>query len=266
MWHASRRYPAPACVSAGRAPSMRRYLLIIAGVAALAWAVAAIALGSASLDIGSGANAAAASPPCDLSSPERNARLPGTHVYASPAPGSGTASPHTQISFLGTSPGAITGLSVTGSASGHHPGRLAAYSQADGASFMPAQPFRSGERVSVTGTIAAHAVSFSFAVDTPSTTADVPGFPAPPAAPADTQSCSTMPGVRAPVRTVTTPDRAPAAGDLFLTNGPGPGQYGPLIYRPDGSLVWFLHLGGGATAENLSVQRYRGRRVLTWWK
>ncbi len=39
--------------------------------------------------------------------------------------------------------------------------------------------------------------------------------------------------------TVTTADRDPAAGDVFVTNGPGPGQYGPLIYTPQGQLVWF---------------------------
>ena len=43
-----------------------------------------------------------------------------------------------------------------------------------------------------------------------------------------------MPGVQAPVLTVTVPDRDPAAGDILTTNGPGPGQYGPLIYTPAG--------------------------------
>ena len=183
-----------------------------------------------------------------------------------PRPSSGTASPHTQISFLGTTTDTITGLSVVGSASGHHPGRLARFSQGDGASFLPAQPFRSGERVTVNATIGARPVSFSFAVDTPYSTAAVPEFPASPATPADTQSFITMPGVKAPVMTVTSADRDPAAGDLFLTNGPGPGQYGPLIYTSEGRLVWFQHVAGGATAENLSVQSYQGRRVLTWWK
>ncbi len=267
MWHASRRYLPPARAFRGlRPPSMRRYVLIIAGVAVLAWAIAAIVLDSASLKIGSGSDAAVASPKCDLSSPERSAQLPGTRVYASPAPGSGTASPYTQISFLGASPGAISGLAVTGSASGQHAGHLAPYSQGDGASFVPAQPFRSGEHVSVTARIATRAVSFSFAVDTPYSTAEVPQFRASPATPADTQSFITMPGVKAPVMTVTSTDRDPAAGDLFLTNGPGPGQYGPLIYAPDGRLVWFLRLQGETAAENLSVQSYQGRRVLTWWK
>ena len=86
---------------------------------------------------------------------------------------------------------------------------------------------------------------FGFHVDTPYPTANVPAFPNPPAAPADYQSFDTLPGVQAPILTVTTPDRDPAAGDIFTTNGPGPGRYGPLIYTPQGKLVWFDQLSGG---------------------
>jgi hypothetical protein len=245
---------------------MRRYVLIILGVALVAWAVAAVATGSPSLDVDSGSKAVAASPPCQLSSPERSAQLPGTRVYASPAPESATANPRTQISFLGAPPAQIGGLSVVGSASGGHEGRLAAYSQGDGASFVPAQPFSAGETVKVSATIGSRPVSFAFHVDTPYPTAHVPQFPASPSTPADAQSFATMPGVKAPVMTVTSADRDPSAGDIFVTNGPGPGQYGPLIYTPQGRLVWFQRLSGETTAENLSVQSFRGRRVLTWWK
>ena len=52
----------------------------------------------------------------------------------------------------------------------------------------------------------------------------------------------------------------------MMTVGPGPGQYGPLIYTPRGSLVWFGELPKGLSAENLSVQRYEGRNDLTWWQ
>ena len=66
--------------------------------------------------------------------------------------------------------------------------------------------------------------------------------------------------------TVTVPDHDPAAGDILTTNGPGPGQYGPLIYTPQGQLVWFERLPGGETAEDLNEQTYEGQRVLTWWR
>ena len=121
-------------------------------------------------------------------------------------------------------------------------------------------------KVNADGDRRARPVSFSFHVDTPYPTAHVPEFPASPATPADSQSFITMPGVKPPVMTVTGADRDPASGDIFVTNGPGPGQYGPLIYTPQGRLVWFEHLTGETTAENLSVQELRGQRVLTWWK
>ena len=246
---------------------MRRYVLIALGVLVVAWAVLAIVLGSPTLNTSSGSpKAVAASPPCDLSSPERSAQLAGTHVYASPAPETDTANPHTQISFLGAPGGSVSGVSVVGSASGHHGGRLASFSQGDGASFVPSKPFSANETVRVSATVGGRPVSYSFRVSTPYATADVPEFPASPATPPDSQSFTTLPGVKAPVMTVTTADRDPAAGDVFVTNGPGPGQYGPLIYDPQGRLVWFQHLTGGATAEDLNVQSWQGKRVLTWWK
>jgi hypothetical protein len=75
-----------------------------------------------------------------------------------------------------------------------------------------------------------------------------------------------MPGAQVPVLDVTAPDRDPGAGDVLTTNGPGPGQYGPLIYTPQGRLVWFRRLPAGITAEDLSVQSYEGRRDLTYWQ
>src|SRR5215813_406776 len=100
---------------------MRRYLLIIAAVAVLVWAVLAIVLDSPSLKIGSSSSKeVAASPPCELSSPGRSAALAGTHVFASPAPDSATANPQSQVSFLGAVPSAVQGLSVVGSESGRH--------------------------------------------------------------------------------------------------------------------------------------------------
>src|SRR5208282_2568641 len=109
-------------------------------------------------------------------------------------------------------------------------------------------------------------VAFGFRVDTPYPTASVPDFPNPQAAAADYQSFDTLPGVQAPILAVSVPDADPAAGDILTTNGPGPGQYGPLIYTPQGRLVWFYRLQGGEAAENLSEQTYEGQRDLTWWK
>ncbi len=259
-----------------------RQALIIVGAVVLVWGVLALALGSPSLRLAGSSASAAASPPCLPATLAHSAQLPGTAVDVSPEPGSGTANPHTQISFLGVPAAQIRAVSVRGARSGPHAGALHAYSQGDGASFLPARPFDTGERVTVRATLAggagegngaagdsgagARRVEFSFRVDTPYPTAGVSEFPNPAAAPADYQSFYTLPGAQAPVLSVTVPDGDPTAGDVFTTNGPGPGQYGPLIYTPQGRLVWFERLPHGQTAEDLNVQEYEGARALTWWR
>jgi hypothetical protein len=251
---------------------MKRTSLVVLVLAVLAWAVLAIVLGSPSLDLSSsGATATSGvSPACLPATLNHSARLTAAAVDVSPAPETDTASPYTQVSFLGAPAAEIHDVSVTGSRSGAHSGRLRGYSQGDGASFLPDTSFRSGESVVVRAAIgqgtAARQISFGFRIDTPYPTTGVPLFKNPPAAPAGYQSFYTMPGVQAPILTVTTADRDPAAGDILTTNGPGAGQYGPLIYTPQGRLVWFQKLSGGETAENLNEQTFEGQRTLTWWK
>jgi len=252
---------------------MRRNGYIVLLVAVLGWIAAAIASGSPSLGLFGGhasVTAGGTSPACLPSTLEHSASLPGTDVDVSPEPGTDTANPHTQISFLGTSVANIREVSVVGSRSGHHRGHVYSYFQGDGGSFVPEKPLDPGEQVTVRAVIGAgggaRRVEFGFRVDTPYPTATVADFPNPSAAPADYQSFDTMPDVQAPILDVTVPDRDPAAGDILTTNGPGPGQYGPLIYTPQGRLVWFDRLSGGETAEDLNEQTYEGRRDLTWWK
>jgi hypothetical protein len=259
--------------------------LIVALVAFVALVAAAVVLGGCG-GSGSGSGSSAqsgVSPACLPSTLDHSAKLAGVPVDVSPAPETDTANPATQISFLGVQATRIKVVSVVGERSGAHAGRLEAYSQGDGASFVPDKPFDAGERVLVQAMIARSPVptqvsavartaaartqvAFGFQVDTPYSTADVPAYKNPPASPADQESFDTLPGVKAPVLTVTTPDRDPAAGDLFTTNGPGPGAYGPLIYTPQGRLVWFDQLSGGLTAEDLNVQSYEGKRDLTFWQ
>ena len=251
---------------------MKRTSLVVLVLAVLAWAVLAVVLGSASLDLQSSSTTASSgvSPACLPATLNHSARLTGAAVDVSPAPETDTASPYTQVSFLGAPVAQIHDVSVTGSQSGAHAGRLQGYSQRDGASFLPETPFRAGENVVVHAAIGqgngGRQISFGFRIDTPYATTGVPLFKNPPAAPADHQSFYTMPGVQVPILTVTTPDRDPAAGDILTTNGPGAGQYGPLIYTPQGRLVWFQKLSGGEAAENLNEQTFEGRRMLTWWK
>jgi Arylsulfotransferase (ASST) len=261
---------------------MKRNGPIVMPVVLVALIAAAVALGGCGgSSSSSGSTQSADSPACLPTTLDHSAKLEGTPVDVSPAPETDTANPATQISFLGVPAARIHVVSVVGRHSGAHAGHLEAYSQADGASFVPSSPFDAGERVLVHAVIGAGSstastqagggaggkqVSFSFRVDTPYPTANVPPYKNLQAAPADYESFATMPGVKAPILSVTTPDQDPAAGDVFTTNGPGPGAYGPLIYTPQGRLVWFDQLSGGRTAEDLSVQSYEGRRDLTFWQ
>jgi Arylsulfotransferase (ASST) len=247
---------------------MRRARPAIVLLAAAAAIAVGIVLATGVLRKGSAS--AAASPPCLPATLDHSAKLRGMAVYVSPAPGTGTANPRTQISFLGAPAADIRDVSVAGERSGAHGGRVEAYSQGDGASFVPDRAFDAGEHVTVRATIGrgtgARPVAFGFGVDTPYSTAHVPPFPNPQAPPADYQSYATLPGVQAPILSVTVADRDPAAGDVLTSNGPGAGRYGPLIYTPRGRLVWFDQLAGGLSAENLSVQSYEGGRDLTFWQ
>jgi Arylsulfotransferase (ASST) len=250
---------------------MKRNGLIVLPVAIVAGIALVVVLATDGL---SGSHSSVArsgtSPACLPATLNHSAKLEGVPVDVSPAPGTDTANPDTQISFLGVPPAEIHAVSVVGKRSGLHPGHLDGYSQGDGASFVPDSPFDAGEGVLVRAVIDAtgngRPIAFQFRVGTPYPTTNIPGFPNPSAAPADYQSFDTMPGVQAPILSVTVPDRDPAAGDILTTNGPGPGQYGPLIYTPQGRLVWFDRLSGGDVAANLSEQTYEGRRDLTWWK
>jgi hypothetical protein len=249
---------------------MKRNGLIVLLVACVAVVIVLASGCGGSSGSQSSASASGKSPVCLPATLNHTAKLEGVPVDVSPAPETDTANPDTQISFLGVPAAEIREVSVVGQRSGHHSGRLRSYSQGDGASFAADAPFQTGERVAVRAMIgragAGKQVAFQFRVATPYSTASTSEFGNPQAAPGDSQSFYTMPGVQAPVLTVTVPDHDPAAGDILTTNGPGPGQYGPLIYTPQGRLVWFDKLSGGEAAEDLNEQTYEGRPVLTWWK
>src|SRR5271167_2507642 len=86
----------------------------------------------------------------------------------SPQPGTPDASPDTQISILGPAPRTIESVTVTGSASGVHAGRLEAYSGGRGASFVLDRPLTAGESVRVLVRIRGQAPrTSSFTVATP---------------------------------------------------------------------------------------------------
>jgi Arylsulfotransferase (ASST) len=80
-----------------------------------------------------------------------------------------------------------------------------------------------------------------------------------------TQSFHSAPSLQAPIVSVSGRDPDPQYGDIF-TDAQDSIQVGPVILDPEGHLVWFHPLRLGRFASDVTVQRYRGRSVLTYWQ
>jgi Arylsulfotransferase (ASST) len=212
-------------------------------------------------------------PQCVPSTLNSSAALAGGAVTVSPAPGTMDASYLTQISFLGVPAAEIAGVTVVGTHSGSHSGRLVAYSQGDGASFLDSTPFAQGELVTVSAVlrqgVSTTPFSWSFTIaerDKVSRSLETPPPPPPPPNPREYQHFVSRPDLKPPTVTVTANSGSRAPGDLFLAPYAGPGQYGPMILDGAGRLLWFDRLPARTRAADLRVQEYEGQPVLTWWQ
>jgi hypothetical protein len=187
----------------------------------------------------------------------------------SPLSGSRDASPRTQISFLGVPAAALAVLSVRGSRTGAHSGRLAAYSQGNGASFLPDRPFAEGERVTVRARVRAGSTArtlidqFAIAGQDPLTSTPEAIHPG---KPSEVQGFRSRPDLQPPLLDVTTRLPGTAPGDILAAPYGGPGQAGPMILDEAGGLLWFKPLPRYTSATDLRVQEYLGKPVLTWWQ
>jgi len=212
---------------------------------------------------------APASPGCVPSRLNGSAVLPGTSVSVSPLPDSLDASPQTQVSFLGVPKGELSRISVVGSRTGSHTGRLLGYSEGDGASFVPTKPFAEGETVTVNaqlrmaGAVQPLLDQFTIAYEDSLTTTPETIHEG---GASEIQSFRSRPDLRPPTVTVTANSPSVAPGDVFAAPYDGPGQSGPMILEPDGGLLWFKALPKYTSATNLKVQEYAGKPVLTWWQ
>jgi len=219
------------------------------------------------------ANAARTAPGCVPPALNVSEALAGGAVTVSPAPDSMDASYLSQVSFLGVPTSDITDVAVLGSRSGAHAGRLLAYSQRDGASFLPSKPFSQGEVVTVHAVLRQGVTTTPFAwrftvaeVDSVSHSLETPPPPPPPEKPSELQHFVSRPDLEPPTVAVTANSGSPAPGDIFLAPYAGPGQYGPMILDGAGKLVWFKAIPAGSRAADLRVQEYEGQPVLTWWE
>jgi Arylsulfotransferase (ASST) len=219
-------------------------------ITGVAVALLAVALAGVFLVVGCGA---AADPPVD--------------VY--PIPGARVASPQTQIAFRGMPVDKLGKLTVTGSSSGRHAGRLVSDSDHDGGSFLPAKPFVPGELVTVRTGLHIHSArtgTFHFTVAQPS--GPVPSMPLNPAPriTGDELTFQSRPDLTPAAVEVTKPSTDATSGDIFVTPQQGPTQNGAMILDGNGQLIWFHPAPKGDMAADLRVQRYLGRPVLTWWE
>jgi hypothetical protein len=247
-----------------------RKALVGAGTMVALSSATALSLASHRIEAEQAAFRARAAGRCTPTTLNRSAVLPGTTLSVSPLPGSYDASPHTQISLEGAPQDAISSVSVKGSQSGSHAGRLHGYSQGDGASYVLARPFRSGETVTVRGKVKVgtreQRFAFKFVVATPDNLPYV--APTPPSGrdPHETQHYVSRPDLEPPAIAVTTRSQQPSGEDIFAAPYSGPGRSGPMIFDEAGDLVWFDPLPPNLDSANLQVQQYNGRPVLTWWQ
>jgi hypothetical protein len=176
-------------------------------------------------------------------------------------------------------PRRIRSVSVTGAVSGAHRGRLRSYTEGRGASFVPSSPLTQGESVKVVVRIRGRAaIRYSFRVARLAPAQPVLNLNV--LQQAKLQHFVSEPALVPPQIDVLR-NRTSSRGGIFLTPLPSPvvhpgsnntitikpvGPGGPMIVDGRGRLVWFKQLTPPDVAANLRVQRYRGRRVLTWWQ
>jgi hypothetical protein len=217
--------------------------------------------------------AASVAPPCAPAKLNISAALAGGAINVSPAPDTLDASFLTQLSFLGVPAAGIAKVAVVGSRSGPHSGHLLAYSQGDGASFVPSKPFTGGEVVTVHAALRRGTGTTPFAwrftvarPDTVSRSLETPPPPPPPPKASEFEHFVSRSDLHPPAVAVTRNTGSQAPGDMFLAPYAGPGQYGPMILDGAGKLLWFKAIPSGSRAADLRVQEYERRQVLTWWQ
>jgi hypothetical protein len=199
--------------------------------------------------------------------PTALAQAPAVAVF--PSPGTTSALPQTQITFRGIPASEIGSISVVGSTSGAHSGKIEADSDGDGGSFIPNAPFAAGETVTVTtglNVIGGTNGAFKFGVITPFGTINPMKLPMVSAGSNGVQHFHSNTAIEPASVSVLRRSKATAPGDIFLTPQYGPDQNGPMILDSSGNLVWFQPLPANELATDFRVQEYDGQPVLTWWQ
>lgn len=192
-----------------------------------------------------------------------------TGVSVFPSPGTKYNLPGTQITFRGVAPGSIGSVTVVGSKTGAHTGRIAADSDGHGGSFLPTTPFAPGETVTVTthlDILGAKGGTFHFAICKPFGKIGAENIPLVPAGRNGLQHFHSRPDLTPASVTVTKRGAPAAPGDIFVGPQQGPVQNGPMILDPSGNLIWFKPIPKNQIATDVRVQRLGSQPVLTWFQ
>ncbi len=197
-----------------------------------------------------------------------SAAAPAVSVF--PIAGDMVASPASQLTFRGVPASQLGTITVTGSETGVHTGRVASDSDGDGGSFLPAKPFRAGETVTVStalNIVGGNGGSYSFTVQTPANPAAARPLPTAPRTKNAVWSYVSRPDLKPAALTVDKlPSKAAARGSLFIAPQAGPVNNGPELLGPYGGLEWFHPVPRGTYVTDFRPQTYAGKPVLTWWQ
>jgi Arylsulfotransferase (ASST) len=195
---------------------------------------------------------------------------PGS-ISAYPSPGTISAGPKTQISLRGAPARRLGTITVTGSRSGRHRGRLRAHSDGKGASFVMPRGFRGGERVTVrTGLpiVGTRNGDYSFRVASIPKRVTIQNLILENINAHLVRHFRSRPDLAPPFLHVDTDTGQTAPGLLFLSpkSKKDQKQAGPMIADNTGQPVWFQPLPGVEAATDFRTQTYKGKPVLTYWQ
>ena len=188
-----------------------------------------------------------------------------------PFPGSKYTVPGTQIAFRGLPASSIGAISVVGSKSGAHTGRLVGDSDGQGGSFLPTKPFTAGETVTVATHLAIASApkgTFSFKISNPGNQLAPAPIPTVAAGARGLQHFRSRPDLEPAAVTVSKASAPASQGDIFVAPQFGPTQDGPMILDPNGKLIWFdaNPLSQKQIITDFRVQNLHGQPVLTWYQ
>jgi hypothetical protein len=196
--------------------------------------------------------------------------LPGP-ISAFPLPGTPSAGTGTQISLRGASLRRLGRITVTGSKSGHHSGRMRAHSDGQGASFVLKRRLSQGERVTVRTDLPIRGTrngDYTFETARVPKRVTLQNLILENINARRTRSFRSRPDLAPPFLTVDLHRPGTAPGYLFQSpkSKKDQKQAGPMISDDRGEPIWFHPLPGIQAATDFRTQTYRGRPVLTYWQ